>query len=194
LEFGSIPLLLTAALTKCGYQVTGCDIAPERYASVIKSADMNVIKCNIETESLPFAADSFDVAIFNEIFEHLRINPIFTLSEVFRVLKPNGTLTLSTPNLKSLEGIRNYLIRDRAFSCSGNMYAEYRKIEDIGHMGHVREYTPTEVIEFLQAIGFEVTQVIFRGRYFGIPKRTLISLIPRLCPFVSYMASKPGKI
>ncbi len=113
LEFGSVPLLLTSALVRSGYQVTGCDIAPERYASTLRSTGMKVVKCDIETQQLPFADDSFDAAIFNELFEHLRINPNFTLSEVLRVLKPNGVLTLSSPNLKSLGGIRNFMIRDR---------------------------------------------------------------------------------
>jgi hypothetical protein len=58
-------------------------------------------------------------------------------------------------------------------------------------MGHVREYTPTEVIEFLQRIGFEVTAIIFRGEYTNALTRTAIRLIPRLSPFVSYMAKKP---
>ena len=192
LECGSIPLLLTAALSKHGYRVTGCDIAPERYSSTIHSAGLNVVKCNIETERLPFDNDSFDAAIFNELFEHLRINPIHTLTELFRVIKPNGTLTLSTPNLKSLGGIKNFLIKDRAYSCSPDIYAEYKKLTDLGHMGHVREYTPTEVIEFLQRIGFEVTAIIFRGEYTSTLARTAIKLIPSLSPFVSYMAKKPG--
>ena len=191
LECGSIPLLLTAALTKQGYKVTGCDLAPERYSSTILAAGLNVVKCNIETERLPFDNDSFDAAIFNELFEHLRINPIHTLTELFRVIRPNGTLTLSTPNLKSLGGMRNFLMRDRAYSCSPDIYAEYKKLTDLGHMGHVREYTPTEVIEFLQRIGFEVTAIIFRGEYTGALSRTAIRLIPRLSPFVSYMAKKP---
>jgi SAM-dependent methyltransferase len=192
LEFGSIPLLLTAALKKHGYEVTGCDIAPERYSSTIKSAGLNVVKCNIETEKLPFADDSFDAAIFNELFEHLRINPIHTLTELWRVVRPNGTVTLSTPNLKSLGGIRNFLFRDRAYSCSADIYAEYKKLENLGHMGHVREYTPTEVVEFLQRIGFEVTAIIYRGEYAGNLTRTVIRLVPRLSPFVSYMAKKPA--
>jgi SAM-dependent methyltransferase len=194
LEFGSIPLLLTAALTKHGYRVTGCDIAPERYSSTIRSAGLNVVKCNIETEKLPFADDSFDAAIFNELFEHLRINPIHTLTELLRVIRPDGTLTLSTPNLKSLGGIGNFLIRDRAYSCSADIYTEYQKLGDLGHMGHVREYTPTEVVEFLQRIGFVVTAIIFRGEYATSLTRTVIRLIPRLSPFVSYMAKKPAKV
>jgi ubiquinone/menaquinone biosynthesis C-methylase UbiE len=154
---------------------------------------LNVVKCNIETEKLPFADDSFDTAIFNELFEHLRIDPIHTLTELKRVLKPQGTLTLSTPNLKSLGGIRNFMLGGRAYSCSGNIHAEYQKLRDIGHMGHVREYTPVEVVEFLQKIGFEVTALIFRGEYSALLPRTAIRLIPRLSPFVSYVAKKPGR-
>jgi SAM-dependent methyltransferase len=171
--------------------VTGCDIAPERYAAALRSSGLNVVKCNIETEPLPFADDSFDAAIFNELFEHLRINPIFTLREVLRVMKPGATLTLSTPNLKSLGGIVNFLVRDKAYSCAASIHDEYRKLADIGHMGHVREYTPTEVAEFLAAIGFEVTSVIFRGEYTKPLARAAISLMPRLSPFVSFLARKP---
>jgi SAM-dependent methyltransferase len=192
LEFGSIPLLLTTALEKCGYDVTGCDIAPERYSSAIESVAIDVIKCNVEIERLPFADASFDAAIFNELFEHLRINPIFTLSEVLRVLKPNRTLTLSSPNLKSFGGMVNYWLKNKAYSCSAEIYSEYKKLDDLGHMGHVREYTATEIIEFLQTIGFEVTGVIFRGEYPRRLTRTLTRLIPRLSPFVSYMAKKSG--
>ena len=191
LEFGSIPLVLTVALKQYGYQVVGCDIAPERYSSTIQSTGLNITKCNIETETLPFADNSFDAVVFNELFEHLRINPIFTLSEVFRIMKPNGILTLSTPNLKSLDGIRNFLVRDRAYSCSANIHAEYSKLATIGHMGHVREYTPTEIVEFLQTMGFEVTAIIYRGDYARSWKRALLKLIPRFSPFVSYMAKKP---
>ena len=113
MEFGSIPLVLTAALKSCGYQVTGCDIAPERYASTIEAMGLAVVKCNIETQVMPFADESFDAVIFNELFEHLRINPVFTLTEVLRIMRPNGILTLSTPNLRSLDGIRNFLLRDK---------------------------------------------------------------------------------
>ena len=127
------------------------------------------------------------------MFEHLRINPIHTLSEILRVLKPNGTLTLSTPNLRSLGGIRNFLVRGKAFSCADNIYAEYEKLGQLGHMGHVREYTPTEVIEFLERVGFEVTAIKFRGRYAKRSTRTVTRLIPSLSPFVSYMARKPMK-
>jgi SAM-dependent methyltransferase len=191
-EFGSIPLVLTAALKSCGFQVTGCDIRPERYASTIAAMGLTVVECNIETQQLPFADASFDAAVFNELFEHLRINPVFTLTEVLRVMKPDAILTLSTPNLRSLEGIRNFLFRDRAFSCASSIYLEYQKLQTIGHMGHVREYTRTEVVEFLQTIGFEVTAIIYRGEYENRLKQALIALMPGFSPFVTYVARKPA--
>ena len=191
LEIGSIPLLLTAALSKCGYHIIGCDIAPERYASVIANTGIEVVKCNIETDIFPFSDNFFDVIICNEIFEHLRLNPIFTLSEVLRILKPNGQLMLSTPNLRSLKGITNFLVRNKAYSCSGNIYVEYQKLSKLGHMGHVREYTTTEMVEFLENLGFVVTRILFRGRYRGYFPRFLVACVPGLSPFVSYLAVKP---
>ncbi|MDB6011656.1 MAG: hypothetical protein JWL65_3906 [Gammaproteobacteria bacterium] len=109
--------------------------------------------------AVTFADESFDVVVFHELFEHLRINPVFTLTEVLWVIKPNGILTPSTPNLRSLDGIRNFLFRDRAFSCAPSIYLEYEKLQTIGHTGHVREYTWTEVVEFLQTIGFVVGHI-----------------------------------
>jgi hypothetical protein len=93
---------------------------------------------------------------------------------------------------RSLDGIRNFLFRDRAFSCAPSIYLEYKKLQTIGHMGHVREYTRTEVVEFLQTIGFVVTEVKYRGEYENRLKRAMISLMPRFSPFVTYIARKPA--
>lgn len=192
LECGSIPLLLTAALQSSGLDVTGCDIAPERYASVIEEHRLTVVKANVETDPLPFDGDAFDVVVFNEIFEHLRINPIATLTEVLRVLKPGGVMLLSTPNLRSLNGIINFLFRNRSYSCVTDVYEQYSKLDSVGHMGHVREYTSTEVVEFLERVGFEVTEVIFRGKYQRRSRRLAAALFDSWLPYASYVASKPG--
>jgi SAM-dependent methyltransferase len=194
LEVGSSPLLLTVPLVASDYEVTGLDIAPERFSSTIKKLGLNIIKCDIENESIPVDDNIYDAVIFNEIFEHLRINPIFTMQEVLRVLKPNGLLFLSSPNLKSLQGIENFLLHNRAYSCSASIYSEYKKIETIGHMGHVREYTNTEVIEFLEIIGLQVKKLIYRGTYRGkLPSpfaSVLLNLFPNLRPFITYVACK----
>lgn len=191
LECGSVPLVFTLALAEVGYEVTGCDIAPERYADTIQELALDVSKCDLEAEQMPFRADLYDAVVFNELFEHLRINLVFTMGEVYRVLKPEGVLLLSSPNLRSLTGIFNFLFRNRAFSCSGDVYAQYRKLDELGHMGHVREYTTLEVADFLSKVGFCSLDLIFRGSYNSAFARGMTWALPQLRPFVSYVARKP---
>lgn len=193
LEVGSLPLLLTAVLERLGYRIRGIDIAPERFAEAIARLELTMSKCNVETEPLPFTDASFDLVIFNEVFEHLRINLIFTMREVFRVLEPGGVLLLSTPNLGSLGGIRNFLLRNRAYSCLGDIHRQYAKLETLGEMGHVREYMPVEVSEFLGKIGFEVDEVIYRGDYRRRLARIATGLVPRLRPYFTVVGRKPRR-
>lgn len=189
LECGSVPLILTAALADLDYSVTGCDIDPTRYEAAINELGLRVAQVDIETEPLPFESGSFDLVIFNELFEHLRINPIATLREVKRVLRSGGALTLSTPNLRSLRGILNLTVRNRGFSCAGSVYDEWSKVETLGHMGHVREYTTREVIEFLGAVGFKVDRLVYRGRHSSFrAERLALTPFRWLDPFVTYVA------
>ena len=109
LEVGALPCHLTCCLKRLAYPVIGLDLDPERMSAFIKKHDLNIIKCNIETQTIPFDSDTFDLIIFNEILEHLRIDPISTLREVNRVLKPGGIMILSTPNLCSLDKIRLFI-------------------------------------------------------------------------------------
>ena len=194
LECGAVPLLATAALAELGYEVSAVDVAPERFRSSIESLVLDVAKCDIETEALPFDTASFDAVVFNELFEHLRMNPIATLREVCRVLKDGGVLLLSTPNLRSLRGLRNLLIHNQGHAASDGVYQQYEKLETLGHMGHVREYTTREVADFLERVGFRVEKVIYRGGHgrglVGVAER----LAPFLRPFFSLVAAKDGGV
>lgn len=197
LECGSIPLLATAALASLGYRVSGVDIAPARFAGAIRTLGLNVQRCDIERDPLPFADESFDVILFNELFEHLRINPIETMREVRRVMTAEGRLLLSTPNLRSFRGVRNLLLRDRGHAVSPGGVRQYEKLETIGHMGHVREYTVTEVVELLDHVGLRTDEVIYRGGHgaglVGLAER----LLPAWRPFFTLVATRvkpePGR-
>ncbi|MCG8462362.1 MAG: class I SAM-dependent methyltransferase, partial [Holophagales bacterium] len=178
LEVGSVPLLLTAALTASGHAVQGVDVAPERFASSIADLKLHVTRCDVETEALPFEDGAFDALLFNELLEHLRIDLLFTLREVHRVLRPGGTLLLSTPNLRSFRGLRNLLLLGRAHAVSGGVYAQWQKLERLGHMGHVREYTVRETSELLEQMGFRVEAVMHRGGH----GKGLVGLLERLAP------------
>lgn len=69
LEYGAIPLLVTATLGELGYRVDALDIDPSRYAEPIESSGLSVVRCNVEVDAVPFESDTFDRVIFNELFK-----------------------------------------------------------------------------------------------------------------------------
>lgn len=190
-EVGSVPLLLTLALKQKKYQVLGIDISPERFIKTIDRFNLDVRKCDIELENLPLPDNFCDFVIFNEIFEHLRINLIFTIRELLRIIKPGGRLYLTTPNVRSLRGIKNILFKNKCFSTSGDLYRQYERLEMIGHMGHVREYTSSEVVDFLEKLGFTPEEIIYRGDFKSKTDNMIVRLWPSLRPYFTVMARKP---
>ena len=190
LEIGSVPLLLTTALKTLGFQVTGIDIDPSRYQVTIDRLGLCVKRCNIEMDPLPLKDKSADVVIMNEVFEHLRIDLNYTFDQISRVLRPGGVLLMSTPNLYSYRGIKNFLFRQQAAVVCPDIHREYGKIRALGHMGHVREYTPHEVKHFLSNFGLEVEDTIFRGAHGKRMERAVVRMFPRLKRFITVVARK----
>jgi hypothetical protein len=62
-------------------------------------------------------------------------------------------------------------------------------------MGHVRLYTPVEVATFLEKVGFEIVEIIYRGVSTENPlkgpvQNVLFRILPQLRPFFSIIAKK----
>lgn len=161
LDIGASPFHITFCLKKLGYDVVGLDLKPSQFSKFINKYDLTIEKCNIEEERFPFKNNSFDFIIFLEIFEHLRINPISTLKEINRVLKPNGILLLTTPNLYAIHKIFMF-----NFGMSFNdAYDQFDKLKTYGYVGHIREYSTAEVKKFLENTGFKVVDIIYQNYY-----------------------------
>jgi|GEM_PF-654389 len=106
---------------------------------------------NIEGEQFPFNDAEFDIVLFCEIIEHLIIDPVSVLKEIKRVLKPNGVLVLTTPNVNRLENVTKMI--------GGiNIYDPYSGYGPYGR--HNREYNKHELDLLLNYIGFS-TGTIF---------------------------------
>ena len=50
------------------------------------------------------ADDSVDVVLFTEVIEHITFNPVALWRAIYRVLRPGGTIVVTTPNYYALRG------------------------------------------------------------------------------------------
>jgi SAM-dependent methyltransferase len=192
LEIGAYPYFLTKALLDAGHAITTVDIDGCDTRTTASAANIPALFCDIETQPLPFPDGAFDEVLLNEVFEHLRINLIFTLSEIRRVLRPGGRLWLSTPNLRSLRGLYNILWRGEAWSSMGQgLHYMYALLEAGFGAGHIREYTSVEVKRFLEATGFVVDKVLYRGTYKSKFAELVCRVAPQYRPAFSLIA-RPG--
>jgi SAM-dependent methyltransferase len=179
LEIGSAPCHMTALLKLSGYSMVGVDLNPDRVGGLIRQFDLDVRRCDIERAALPFNDEEFSCVLLCETFEHLRIDPAFVLSEINRVLAPGATLVLTTPNVYSLPSLGRFLL-GRSIADPAD---EFGKLRNVGHMGHVREYSAREVARFLETSGLAVQSLAYR--YHANPrgwKGKLLRLAYRLAP------------
>lgn len=103
---------------------------------------------DIERDPFPFAADSLDLVIFMEVLEHLAVDPMHTLLEFNRILRPGGYALITTPNACSAE----CLVRLLRGQHPGH-FTPYRNRSD---QRHHREYAPAEVTKVVECAGFSV--------------------------------------
>ena len=71
--------------------------------------DVKVDVVNLNTEKLPYSDASFHLVTCTEVLEHLE-HYRETLREVFRVLRMDGTLVLTTPNILNLKSRVRFMI------------------------------------------------------------------------------------
>jgi SAM-dependent methyltransferase len=116
---------------------------------------------------LPVADGAADVVIMSELIEHL-VDPDGAVAEVRRVLRPGGSLLLSTPNLAAWY--------NRALLAAGvqPVFSEVSLRGVYGRpgrvvAGHLRLFTRRALTEFLAASGFRCVTVA-GARYHDVPR------------------------
>lgn len=82
-------------LLKDKNDVYGYDVSDAAIRNCLRFG-LNVTKVNLDRDKLLFEDNSLDVIFALEVFEHFS-NPQYALEELRRVLKPGGTLLISTP-------------------------------------------------------------------------------------------------
>jgi len=91
-------------LQDIGFEVVAGDIDISRFRY---RGEIDFRICDI-TKPLPFSDSSCDYVLLMEVVEHLR-NPYSVLSEINRILKPDGRIIISTPNILNLKSRLRFL-------------------------------------------------------------------------------------
>jgi 2-polyprenyl-3-methyl-5-hydroxy-6-metoxy-1,4-benzoquinol methylase len=87
-----------ARMRSRGWDVEGVDFDPEAVRNVREKHGLTVHAGTMEHLNLP--DETFDAVALSHVIEHI-YDPVSLLKECFRVLKPSGKLTMTTPNAAS---------------------------------------------------------------------------------------------
>lgn len=141
------PAALSLALKAKGFTVIGADL-DKTAASALGDAFAPV---NLNAP-LPWADESFDVAISTEGIEHLE-NHFAFLREFRRVLRPNGILIITTPNITALRSRVRFL-------GSGFFGRDGRPLNESGHhpLHHISLATFPELRYELRVSGLQLLE------------------------------------
>ena len=125
------------------------------------------MRASVSGGSLPVADGAADVVIMSELIEHL-VDPDGAVAEARRILRPGGSLLLSTPNLAAwynrgllafgIQPIFSEVSLRGVFGRPGRVVA-----------GHLRLFTRRALTEFLTASGFCCVTVT-GARYHDVPR------------------------
>ena len=168
-------------------KIIGVDNCPERYNLAIKKG-IEVKEGDVK-QRLLFEDNSFDLVFAGEIIEHV-LSPDDVLLEIRRVLKKDGILVLTTPNLASwhnrlllLFGVMPYSSEVSVKNAQIGM-GILKRIKNPKPAGHIRVFTLGALLDMLKMYGFTIDKV--KGRptdYLPYPFRfieKIISLFPSL--------------
>ena len=149
--------------------------AVECYGSSVeylRSADICTYAINIERESIPLPAESIDVVISNQTFEHLK-EVFWALHESSRVLKVGGHLLIGVPNLASLH--------NRILLAAGRQPTSIKNSS-----AHIRGYTRSDFVNLLRCFPNGYQLRAWKGSNFYPLPRALARPAAKIFPSMAW--------
>jgi SAM-dependent methyltransferase len=176
LEIGSGLGFLLAEFKKEGWDVFG--VEPDRLLCRYGTEELGVDGISALVENAGIPDESYDVVIMNHVIEHLG-DPLGTLREIHRVLKPSGHLVVETPRYDTLM-FRLLGRRERSINCSGHIYF----------------FTTQTLKNLYEAAGFRTLQLDYVGRSLTVDRLLwnvgTISKNKRVTQCLTYVSRKLG--
>ena len=139
-----------------GHRFVGLDWSSASLKAA-RERGISAVRASVDAPSLPLAAGTVDVVVMSEVIEHL-VDTDAAIEAAHRVLKPGGSLLLSTPNLASwynrgllalgIQPVFSEVSLRGVFGRPGSQVA-----------GHLHMFTRRALVEFLEAYGFACERV-----------------------------------
>lgn len=164
--------LLLARSIHPGIKTHGVEWFPECVAA-LEQFDIQAWQCDLEASELPFASESLDIVIANQVLEHVK-ELFWIVHEASRVLKIGGHLIVGVPNVASLHNRLGLLFGKhptQAKACSA----------------HIRIFSKQDFLLFLEE-GFPGGYALdgFAGSQFYPFPRAVARVLARLMPTAAY--------
>jgi 2-polyprenyl-3-methyl-5-hydroxy-6-metoxy-1,4-benzoquinol methylase len=161
-----------------GMIVDGCDLDIRQIKAKLRNSFELDLNKPLVLEAIPA---KYDMVVAMEIIEHLH-NPWKYLSDAASLIKKNGIIVLSTPN------ISNFISRLRFFM-RGSLLAFEKN--DLAH-GHITPLTFIQLENMFEFYRLEILKKGFAGpvpvfHFYGLSRFTLLrnTILPLLYPFMS---------
>jgi SAM-dependent methyltransferase len=162
------------------YAISTVDLTPY-WADHCAACGIHFHCCDVAATPLPYEPESFDVVIFTEILEHLDVPPTWILRNIHQVLRQEGVLIFSVPNLASLRNRVKLLFGISPLELLGEQFKTIH-----GH-GHLREYTLTEATTLLTAAQFQIRSMQYlQPSVMDVLKRPYEPLLQKIVKGVYY--------
>jgi SAM-dependent methyltransferase len=154
-----------AARRNPGHRMVGLDWSAGSLRHA-RALGLTLVQAGVEPPGLPLADQIADVVIMSELIEHL-LDTDSALEEVLRVLRPGGSLLLSTPNLAAWYNRGLVALGVQPVFSEVSLRGVYgRPGSQVA--GHLHLFTRRALVQLLAARGFDCVQVT-GARYHDVP-------------------------
>lgn len=145
LEIGSYLGIFLDRIRAAGWDTTGLEPMPYPARKAREKYGLNIVQDVLPNPHLP--VNAFDVVVMLHVIEHLP-DPVETLREIRKVIRPGGVLVVETPRFDSL-----------MFKVLGR---RERSLANCN--GHIFFFTVPSLTQLLKKAGFEVFRTDLVGR------------------------------
>ena len=153
LDIGTTPNTLVIKRLRPNFDVWTLDLT-DLLKDRCEACGVHLRTCDLGNEPMPFEDSYFDMVIFTEVLEHLFGPPSDVLRETRRIIRDEGCLILSVPNIATLYNRVKLLLGATPLPDPD----EQMKKGWVHGYGHIHEYTAKEIGSVLVNSGFTISE------------------------------------